>query len=72
MTLARTIRPGAANEEDRDDAGEASGADSAKTPGAQKAAAVSGLPPYLAFSVSGQVRRTPRVRVPDARCHVVC
>ncbi len=38
--------PSAANEED--DTGEASGADSAKTPGAKKAATVSGLPLCLA------------------------
>ncbi len=41
--------PAAANEDD--DAGEASGADSAKTPGAKKAAAVTGLPQCLALLV---------------------
>jgi hypothetical protein len=53
--------PGGANKED--DTGEASGADSAKTPGAKKAAAVSSLrlPPCPA--------RSDGLRVPDARWH---
>jgi hypothetical protein len=60
--------PGAANKED--DAGEASRADSATTPGAKKAAAVSGPPPCLALSVSGPVRRnlSPGCPMAPPRC----
>jgi hypothetical protein len=51
--------PGAANEEDI--AGEASRVVLATTPGAKKAAAVSGQPPCLALSMSGPTDSKPRM-----------